>query len=324
MLGIGLTARQFTGVHVPDRVVRELRRLSSLWMVLPALALYLTFVVYPVIQSFAISFYDWNGLGPMQHFVGLENYRRILTVPVWADRFWPALGHNLFVFAFGVATLQGGALCFALLLWFRDRRVAGVFRGLYLIPWAVAPAVVATLGQLILHPEYGAFNMALRAIGLGGLERPWLGDPHLALPAVILLGNWQVLGFNVVIYLAALNAIPREIIEQARIDGAGTARLLYRIVLPLLRTTTITLIGLGVIFSFSYFEFVYLVTGPSAGPFYSTDVLATFFYRTTFGGNFGAGASFGMGAAIAVLMLLLVVPSSLAVVKLRSRFDVGY
>src|SRR6266849_5500742 len=107
MLGIGLTARQFTGVHVPDRVVRELRRLSSLWMVLPALALYLTFVVYPVIQSFAISFYDWNGLGPMQHFVGLENYRRILTVPVWADRFWPALGHNLFVFAFGVATLQG-------------------------------------------------------------------------------------------------------------------------------------------------------------------------------------------------------------------------
>ncbi len=293
-------------------------------MLIPALATYAGFVVYPMLQSFVISLYDWNGLGPMQHFVGLENYREILFVPFWAERFWPALEHNLFVFGFGVASLQIPALVIALLLWQRNRRVAGFFRGLYLIPWAVSPAVVATLGQLILHPESGAVNTTLRAVGLGQLAQPWLGDPRWALPAVILLGNWQVLGFNVVIYLASLNAIPREIIEQARIDGAGPYRLIWRILLPLLRTTIVTLVGLGVIFSFSYFEFVYLVTGASAGPYYSTDVLATFFYRTTFGGNFGAGASFGLGASIAVLMLLVVVPASLSVVWLRSRFDVSY
>src|SRR5260370_4054407 len=154
--------------HALDR----LRRFRSAWMLAPAVALYTGFVVYPVLQSFVISLYDWNGLGPMQHFVGLANYEKILTVPVWADRFWPALSHNLFVFFFGVTTLQIPALGVALLLWFRNRRIAAALRGLYLIPWAVAPAVVATLGVLILHPESGAINMALRGVGLGALARP--------------------------------------------------------------------------------------------------------------------------------------------------------
>ena len=293
-------------------------------MLLPALILYITFTIIPLIQSVRISLFDWHGLGPMKNFVGLANYVEILTGPILSERFWPALGHNLFILTFGVATLQIPALAMALLLWKRSSPVGATFRTIYLLPWAIAPAVVATLGQLMLHPEYGAFNELLRALGLGGLVRPWLGDATFALPAIILLGNWIVLGFIILIYLASLRSIPSEILEAAEIDGASGGQTIWRVVLPLLRPTILTMIGLGIISSFSYFEMVFLVTGVDAGPFYSTDVLATFFYRTTFGGNFGYGGSFGAGAAVATLMFIIVVPSSIVVVRLRRRYDVGY
>lgn len=294
------------------------------WMLVPALVIYVVFAIVPVIQSLRISLYDWHGLGPMKDFVGLANYIEILVGPILSPRFWPALMHNLVILTFGIVTLQVPAMALALLLWRRNAPASALLRTIYLLPWAIAPAVVATLGQLMLHPEHGAVNQLLRAAGLGGLVRPWLGDPTFALPAIILMGNWIVLGFIVLIYLAALRAIPSEIIEASRIDGATNARATWYVVLPLLRPTILTMIGLGIISSFSYFEMVYLVTGVDAGPFYSTDVLATFFYRTTFGGNFGYGGSFGAGAAIATLMVLIVIPSSIAVIRLRRRYDVGY
>ncbi len=293
-------------------------------MLLPALTLYLAFTIYPLIQSVRISLYDWHGLGPMKDFVGLANYIEILVGPTLSERFWPALLHNLIILTFGIATLQIPALIVALLLWQRPARVGAVFRTIYLLPWAISPAVVATLGTLMLHPQYGAINSLMRAVGLGGLVRPWLGDPTFALPVIILLGNWIVLGFIILIYLASLRSIPYEVLEAAAIDGASYRQTIWKVVLPLLRPTILTMIGLGIISSFSYFEMVFLVTGIDAGPYYSTDVLATFFYRTTFGGNFGYGGSFGAGAAVATLMLLIVIPSSVAVVRLRRRYDVGY
>jgi raffinose/stachyose/melibiose transport system permease protein len=294
------------------------------WMLVPALVIYVVFAIIPVIESLRISLYDWHGLGPMTDFVGLANYVAILVGPTLSPRFWPALLHNLVILTFGIVTLQVPAMALALLLWRRKAPLSALLRTLYLIPWAMAPAVVATLGQLMLDPEHGAVNELLQAVGLGGLIRPWLGDPTFALPAIILLGNWIVLGFIVLIYLAALRAIPAEILEASRIDGATHARTIWHVVLPLLRPTILTMIGLGIISSFSYFEMVYLVTGVDGGPFYATDVLATFFYRTTFGGNFGYGGSFGAGAAIATLMVLIVIPSSIAVIRLRRRYDVGY
>lgn len=315
-----------------DRAARVERRRRSaalarqagvLWMLAPALLLYVLFMVYPFIESIRISLYDWRGLGPMDHFVGFQNYVQLLTRPPFSVRFWNAVAHNLFVLAFSVLTLQVPAIVLALLL-NRPGRLTATLKVVLLLPWALSPVIVATLWGILLHPEHGAVNATLRAMGLDMVARAWFGDPTFALPAATLIGSWQVLGFNALIYVAAAGAIPGDVIEAAELDGAGSLRRAWSVIVPLLRPTILTMFGLQVIFAFSYFELIYLVTGPEGGPFYATDVLGTLFYRTAFGGFYSGATGFGQGAAISTLIALAVIPSSVMVIRLRRRFDVFY
>jgi raffinose/stachyose/melibiose transport system permease protein len=291
-------------------------------MLAPAFLLYLAFMVIPAVGVVFISLFRWSGLGPLSNFVGLDNYISVLFRMPWSSMFWNALRDNLFILVFGTVTLHVPAILLALLVWRRGWS-GTVFKTILLLPFAISPVVIAVLWKLLLNPQAGALQATLTAVGLGGFSRPWLGDPFWALPVVTLIGNWQVLGFNVLMYNAAMAAIPIDVIDAARLD-AGTIRTYWHVVLPLIRSTMITLLVLMIIWSFSYFEYVYLITGGEGGPFFKTDVLGTLFYRIIFGGTKPGVISFGEGAAVGTIMLLLVVPTSIVLVRLRRRFDVAY
>ena len=302
---------------------RHWRPRPAVWMLGPALALYLTFMVLPALGVILISFTKWTGMGPITQFVGLDNYFAVLVRAPYGSQFWNAIVHNLFVLFFGSLALQVPAIILALLVWRRGRS-GTVFKVIFLLPFAMSPVVTAVLWRLLLNPVAGAVPAGLQAVGLGGLVTTWLGDPTWALPVVTLIGAWQSLGFTVLLYSAAMAGIPDDIVDAARLE-TGMVGTYWHVVLPLIRSTMITLLVLAVIFAFGYFEFIYLIQGGDGGPFYSTDVLGTLFYRVAFGSNQGAQAtSYGQGAAISTVMLLLVIPASLILLRLRSTLDVSY
>ena len=299
------------------RLWSQLSRRSHLVMVVPALALYVTFVLYPIAQGVVYSLYESSGFG-LTKFVGLYNYRRILTVPPLSTAFFNALGNNVVLFLVNTGTKLLLATCLAVLI-YRCQRGGGFYKAVYFIPVTLSTVVVGYLWGLLLNPAWGPINQALRQLGLGTLARPWLGDMDIALYVVAMVGVWKNLGFFTLIVLAGLLAIPEDSYEAARIDGASGLRLHRHITIPLLYPTFLVLIVLNFIGSFEAFDLVYALTGPEGGPYYSTDVLGAFFYRTAFQ-SFGG---FGLGAAIATLTFLIVFPVSAALNHFRRRLQEG-
>ncbi|MFQ5795227.1 MAG: carbohydrate ABC transporter permease [Candidatus Bipolaricaulia bacterium] len=292
---------------------RFLSKHGYLMMLVPALLLYSTFVVWPLVNNIRYSFTDWLGIGPL-HYIGIENYVRLLSEPSLSEAFYAALRHNLTFFGLTMAVTTIAGLGIALMLRAGVRGI-GFYQIAYLLPYALSVVVVGFLWSLLLNPQWGLVNQGLRAIGLGALAKPWLGDPRWALPTVAFVFSWRLLGFPVLIFLAALLAIPDEYRESARLDGCNRFQEFFHVELPLLRPTFLVLMFLNLIASFNAFDIVFALEGITAGPSGATDLLATFFYRTAFGGPddvFGMGI--GMGAAIATLILIPVLVGSLVLV----------
>ena len=155
-------------------------------------------------------------------FVGLDNYVRLLQTPL----FWQALGNTLYFVAVGVPVSIGLSLGAALLLNARVAKWQGLFRTALFAPVVTTVVAVAVIWRYMLHTRYGLVNQALAAIGIDPVD--WLGDPHWSMPAIILFAAWKNFGYNMVIFLAALQAIPRELYESARVDGAGPLRAIHR------------------------------------------------------------------------------------------------
>ena len=155
---------------------RHWRPRPAVWMLGPALALYLTFMVLPALGVILISFTKWTGMGPITQFVGLDNYFAVLVRAPYGSQFWNAIVHNLFVLFFGSLALQVPAIILALLVWRRGRS-GTVFKVIFLLPFAMSPVVTAVLWRLLLNPVAGAVPAGLQAVGLGGLVTTWLGDP---------------------------------------------------------------------------------------------------------------------------------------------------
>lgn len=302
---------------------RRLARHAYLLMLAPALFMYLLFIIWPFLNSIRMSFYDWPGVGPMDDFVGLDNYRLILTRAPFNDQFFNAFEHNIEVFALRTAFWLAVGFGLALIL---SRRLPGVgiFKTLYFIPNALSVVIVGFLWNLLLNPQFGPVNQLLRAVGLDSLARPWLGDPTLALPSIIVVSAWASMGFPILVFLAAIIDIPSDLVDAARVDGAGEWRVIRDVVLPLLRPVLLTLIALNFIWSFESFELIFAMEGASGGPFYATDVLGTFFYRVAFGGMGATFTGMGLGAAITTVMLLIVLPVSALVIVLQRRVAVEY
>lgn len=291
-------------------------------MVLPALLLYSLFIIYPFARSLQLSLYRWPGVGAMK-WVGLQNFADFLFRPPFADMFWRALGHNMTVLGLNLLYSLGVGLFIACILSTRPRG-HGLYKTIFFIPHTLSLVITGFLWSLLLHPQWGAINKALKALGLGVLAKAWLGDARLALPSIVTIMAWHNLGFPILVYLAAIGGVPRELHEAAAVDGATERTRFFRITLPLILPALLTLTVFTFIGSFGLFELVYTLQGAEAGPYYSTDVLGTLFYRTAFGGMGSTLQDMGLGAALAVVIFLIVFPVSILATMLQRRVSVEH
>lgn len=283
-----------------DRRRRPRRRSSGLgrgesraaWLMLsPNLLLFGVFLLMPLLATFVLSLYESSGFGPRE-FTGLANYRELAG----DGTFWRAT-LNTAVFAVATVPLSLAiGLGLALML---DRPLPGrsVLRAIYYLPYVLSGVVVAVAGRWLFDENVGVINRILRAIGTEGLA--WQSQAGPAMTSLVLISVWTKIGFAMVVYLAALQAIPREYVEAAEVDGATKWQRLRHVVVPLLRPTTAFLIVLGVIESFQIFDVVYVLTG--GGPGNATEMLVTYAYAEGFDAR-----RQGYAAAIGVITYLFV------------------
>ncbi len=268
----------------------------------PFVLSFLIFGAYPIIRSVMLSFYITSG-PEAQHFVGLDNYLHLLQDP----DFWTAV-RNTATFALGSVLLQLPlSLGLALLLNRADIRGRNVFRFIFFSPNLMGLVFSALLFMLILAPRFGLLNAALHALfGLPSTTR-WLSTPSLVMPALIMVALWLYTGFNMVYFLAALQAVDGELYEAATIDGAGRWAQFWHVTLPGIRPVLIFVVVLSTIGSFQLFELAFLLLGNSSGPDQAGLTIVMYLYQNGFlGGDLGYAAAIGWTLALMVLLLALV------------------
>ncbi|MEU6351457.1 sugar ABC transporter permease [Streptomyces sp. NPDC047072] len=290
--------------------VRRGRRTAVAWLFLaPFALLFLLYTAVPTVAALGFSLTDLRGADlrtPFAvNFTGLDNYVRLFE----DDSFRRDLLNTGVFVAVGVPLTMGAGFALALALNSGIRRLRGVFRMVFFAPVVTNVVAVALIWQYAFNTD-GTVNKVLGAVGLAGPN--WLDDPNLAMPVVILLGVWRNFGTAMVLFLAGLQAVPRDVYEAAALDGAGRRRQLRYITLPLLLPTTLMVSVLLTVFYLQVFDEPYLLTG--GGPLGSTESVALYTYR-----QFGAG-EFGMSSAASFVMLVLVAVVSLVQFRLlRSR-----
>ena len=267
-------------------------RWSLTLFVLPALLIYLAFAVLPLILSVIMSFFDTdNGT---RLFVGIANYVYLFTHPVTSARFWNALANNFEYFVIHlIVELPIGLLLAALMTSGVLRRSEGVYRTLLFIPATLSVVITAFVWRLIINPLWGLVGY------------PLLGMEVTAMPTISLIAVWQYFGIPMVFLYSALLAVPQDIVEAARLDGAGSWRIFWGIKFPLIAPQFGLIVILTYIWTFNGFDIVFTLKGSAPGPNYSTDILGTFFYRTFFGSS-GQVADLDLGAAVATVIFTLI------------------
>ncbi|WP_293853171.1 carbohydrate ABC transporter permease [uncultured Alsobacter sp.] len=257
----------------------------------PAFLIYVTIIVYPLVYSSWLSLFDWDGISPTKRFVGFENY-----VTLWTSNrvFWIALKNNALWTA--VALVVPTALGLGLALLLNGKLVArGFWRGIFYFPAILSLSICGLIWTWIYHPTLGFLNQFLEWVGLENLQRAWLSEPSIALFAVMVAAAWHNTGLPMLLYLAGLQTIPREIIEAAEVDGASRIQRFRFVIWPMLKDTTFVVLAITFINSLKVYDVVYVMT--YGGPANQTQVLGTWMYFLTYNFN-----RIGLGTAIAVVL----------------------
>lgn len=285
-------------------------RLVIVLFLLPALVLFLLFVVYPIFRSAYYSLFDWNGLGPAVDMVGLENYKDILTDQV----FLKAIRNVLMIIVFSLGAQLPLALALAVLV---GRNLPGraLFRTIFFLPYVLSEVNTAIMWMLLYNPDpqRGFLNAVLVLIP-GVKPVAWLGDINVVLFAVFIALTWKYFGFHMLLYLTGLQNIPTEIEEAGRMDGASTFQNFFYITLPLLSSTIRTSVYMSVLGSIQQFILVWIMT--KGGPVNASEVLATYMYRFGF-----VRFKLGYGSAVAIIMFLFCLIFSLIYRHLTRKPD---
>ena len=267
------------------------------WFVAPALALIGVFFFLPVIASFLLSVTDFDiyavGDPANTRFVGLRNYAALLREPL----FWTAIQNTFYFALVGGPLTVAIALAAAMLVNAKAVRLKGLFRTIYFVPFVTTLVAVSIVWRYLYQPEYGLLNYGLGFLGVEPIN--WLGDPRWAMPDIILLAAWKNFGYNMLIFIAGLQAIPDELYEAADLDGAGPLRRFRHVTLPSLAPT---FFFVGVVTMIGYFQLFaepYVMT--AGGPLRSTTSLVLFMYEEGF-----RWWRMGVAAAIAFILFLLI------------------
>jgi multiple sugar transport system permease protein len=274
----------------------------------PALLVIAVFFAVPVVAGLALSLTDFDLYALADpstvRFVGLQNYARLLQAPL----FWQALGNTFYFVVVGVPVSLALSLGAALLLQSRFARWQPFFRTALFAPVVTTVVAVAVIWRYLLHTRYGLLNQALADVGIAPID--WLGDPHWSMPAIILFAAWKNFGYNMIILLAALQAVPRELYEAARMDGAGALRRFTDVTMPMLVPTFVLVGILTVSGYFQLFAEPYVMT--QGGPLRSTFSMLYLMYEEGF-----RWWNLGNASAVAFLLFLVIFAAS----WLMLRFD---
>jgi raffinose/stachyose/melibiose transport system permease protein len=257
----------------------------------PALALYGLFVLLPIVQAAHYSLYKWNGLQPLTDFIGLKNYQVALS----SDVFRAAIGNNLFVVVLSLAIQIPFSLLLAVML---NRRFPGraAFRLLFFLPYVLSEAVTGIVFRLLLQP-HAFVDSGLSALGLHVLIQDWLGDPNFVMITMFVIISWKYFGFHMILMLAGLQGIPKELEDAALIDGADRRQAFRYVTLPLLGPTIRVSIFLSIIGALQLFDMIWVMT--AGGPLNASNTMAISMFKAGF-----KGTQMGYGSALAVILFL--------------------
>ncbi|MHC1782733.1 MAG: carbohydrate ABC transporter permease [Anaerolineaceae bacterium] len=283
-----------------------LRSATPYLFLLPAVLVMSIFIYLPIVQNFYYSLFRWSAIDPNWKFVGADNYIRLLS-----DKYIVLnLRNNVLYASISVFFQVFIALVLAYLLESKIIRPnwGTTFRNILFLPAVLAVTVVGLTWYLIYRPDTGLINQFLRLIGLGNLTHTWLGEEGTAIFAVIGVSQWQWVGYCMVLFIVAIQSIPDELFESARMDGAKVWQQFVLIAVPMVRETILVLTTITVIGGFKVFDIVYIMTG--GGPNHASDVLGNYLYRVGFRND-------EMGYAAAIATLLFVITFSLTLVQLR-------
>jgi raffinose/stachyose/melibiose transport system permease protein len=288
---------------------RQVRRAIEIGLfVSPALALYLLFVLLPLVVAAYYSLYHWSGLGAATDFVGLGNY----VLAFQDDVFRKAILHNFTIVGLSLVVQLPLGLGAALLL---NRRFPGraALRLVFFAPYVLSEAITAIIWLLMLQPD-GLVDQLLRAAGLGGLVHLWLADLRIVLYTMFVVITWKYLGFGIILFLAGLQGIPDELLQAAAIDGAGELQSIRHVTLPLLGPTIRIWGFLSIIGSLQLFDLVWLMT--LGGPASSSNTMAVYLIDHGF-----RRYQFGYGSAASVILFVIALVVALVYQQALLRRD---
>ena len=293
---------------------KKKRMLLKNWMgcfafALPALLFYCLFLVMPIFSTVRISFHEWNGAAPFMKFVGLDNYARVLKDPI----FYKALGNNVIwiLFTIFVPVLLG--LIFAVMMIQKYVKGKFLYRLTYFMPNVVSLVAVGIVWGWIYNPEFGIMGRMLDALGMHGAAGiDFLGDERLVIWFLVIAGSWTCYGFNMVVFLAALQGIDSSYLEVAKLEGANAFQKFIYVIVPLIKGTIVLLVSNSLIGSFKVFDLIYIMT--KGGPYHSSEVISTYMYNSAFNMN-----DYGYGSALAVVLAVIIAVCSGIFMKLTDK-----
>lgn len=283
-------------VRAARRWAKQRQRLIPYVFIAPNVVLFTMFSFLPLLYAFYISFHDWSLIGDPE-WLGFANYRRLSVDPP----FWQALRNTLVYALSTVPTSMAIGLLLAMGL---NRKLPGrtIIRSVYFMPLVVSAVATGTIAAWMFNENYGVINAILVQMGLGRIA--WLSTPQWALPSLAIATLWVRVGFNMVVYLAALQSIPAVYYEAARIDGASALSQFRHVTIPLLAPATFLLLVLNVINSFQVFDLIYVMTG--GGPGFSTTMVVQYIFKSAFVTS-EMGYASAMGVALYVIILAFTV-----------------
>jgi raffinose/stachyose/melibiose transport system permease protein len=284
------------------------RYLTIAAFLLPALAVYGLFVLLPIAQAAVYSLFDWNGLTPLTDFVGLDNYTRAFNDTVFRTAAW----HNVLIVVLSLTLQIPFALWLALQL-NRQFRGRTVLRVLFFAPYVLSEVVTGVVFQLMLYPS-SIVDRSLESVGLGFLVHEWLADRSIVMLTMFFVISWKYFGFHMILMLAGLQGIPRELEEAAAIDGATRRQTVRSVILPLLGPTIRVSVFLSIIGAIQIFDIIWATT--RGGPFNASSTMAV--YLVDYGIK---RTQMGYGSAIAVILFVVCLAIALAYLRLVMRRD---
>ena len=285
---------------------RQEMRTAYLFL-LPALLIYLVFVAWPVVQSIYFGFFEWNGLGKEMIWVGLRNYVDMFTKDAV---FMQSLGNSLI--ATLVLALVPTALGLGFAALFSNLRGGGFYRSAIFLPYLVAMVAVGTIWSWIYNPRIDAPGILLQAAGMEGWMHDWLGEKATAMAAALVPGVWRFTGFAIVIFYAAIQSIPVDLYEAARVDGASGWQSFWKITLPLVRQAMIIVVVWMTMDALKLFDLIFTLT--RGNPNHATEMIATWMFANTF-----RHYKMGYGAAMSVVLFLVILGFSIIYIRWATR-----